>query len=529
MTRQPTPPHPQLPEGFLFNAIQGPNELEQATIGLSLSGGGYRATLFAAGAIAAIADGLLRSSDGGPVLRASDGRPTTEALLDRRYTTLHILYEESEILDWADERWARPGRSARFSAPGLDLMQHRAAALAAGSDPVVVVIGPAGAGKTSTLRAAVDHLRGQGRPVSGVAPSAAAVLAEETGMRADTVDKLLVELLKPSMPDQAFILPRGTTLFVDEAAMLSTPKFADLTRAADHLDWRVVLVGDPLQFSAVGRGGMFQFLIEAALESAFVVRLDQIHRFEEPWEAQASLRLRKGDPSALDACDRRGRIHAVSISAGAQRQVLDRWWELRDAGKNVVMLVATNETATSLNAQAQRRRLAGGGVTEPLQQVPLADGLRTLVGDDIQTRANDRTLRTDLGTTVKNRQRWSVEEIAGDGSLRVVSSDHGRVVLPPQYLADSVTLAYASTAMAAQGRTVDHSLVVVDGAIDAAGLYVPMTRWRERNDVWVVVDATTNADAIDALTDPLSRRWIDEPALSHLPADPPALGHEIGL
>jgi hypothetical protein len=68
--------------------------------------------------------------------------------------------------------------------------------------------------------------------------------------------------------------------------------------------------------------------------------------------------------------------------------------------------------------------------------------------------------------------------------------------------------------MAARLRTVDHALVVVDGPIDAAGVYVPM----------VPVDPTSSDDAIDVLTDALSRRWIDE-ALRHLA--PEDLGLEL--
>lgn len=71
--------------------------------------------------------------------------------------------------------------------------------------------------------------------------------------------------------------------------------------------------------------------------------------------------------------------------------------------------------------------------------------------------------------------------------------------------------------MAGQGRTVDHSLVLVDGPIDAAGLYVPMTRGRIGNDVWVVVDPTSNTDAIDVLADAMHRRRLDEPAIGLLP------------
>jgi hypothetical protein len=120
-----------------------------------------------------------------------------------------------------------------------------------------------------------------------------------------------------------------------------------------------------------------------------------------------------------------------------------------------------------------------------------------MIGDVVQTRRNDRTLVTDAGITVKNRQRWRVEDVTADGSVGVSDEQHGRVTLPADYVSSSVALAYASTAMAGQGRTVDHSLLLVDADVDAAGLYVPMTRGRHGNEVWVVTDPAANSDALD--------------------------------
>jgi conjugative relaxase-like TrwC/TraI family protein len=454
-------------------------------------------------------------------LRASDGRPTTESVLDRRYTTQAILDEELAVADWADDRWSRPGTPVRLArADGLDLAQAHAAALAAGTDPLVAIVGPAGTGKTTMLRAAVDHLTGHGRSVFGVAPSAAAaeVLGHETGVDADTIDKLLVEYSTPGrLPETRYLLPAGTTVLVDEAGMLATPKLGDLTALADHFDWRVVLVGDPLQFSAVGRGGMFNHLLEHAPDGAAIEHLERVHRFSAEWEADASLRLRRGDVTALDDYAGHGRIHGALTATDARRQVIGQWRELRANGDDVVMLAATNESASELNRAAQRLRLAAGEVVAPLRRVTLADGAQALIGDEVQTRQNDRSLTTDEGVSVKNRHRWIVDEVGPDGSVRVSDEKRGRVTLPRGYVADSLTLAYASTAMAAQGRTVDHSLLLVDGPIDAAGLYVPMTRGRDGNDVWVVTDPASPSDPVDVLADVMHRRWIDEPAIEHLP------------
>ena len=92
------------------------------------------------------------------------------------------------------------------------------------------------------------------------------------------------------------------------------------------------------------------------------------------------------------------------------------------------------------------------------------------------------------------------------------------MTLARKYVGGAVSLAYASTAIAGQGRTVDHSLVLVDGPIDAAGLYVPMTRGRHGNEVWVAIEPGSPGDGVDVLAEVMQRRWIDEPAIDCLPA-----------
>lgn len=108
-------------------------------------------------------------------LRESDGRPTSESILDRRYTTQFILDEELSIIDWADDRWSTRGTPAHLPEVGsLDPAQANAASLVAGTHPLAVVVGPAGTGKTTMLRTAVECLRAEGRRAFGLAPSAAA-------------------------------------------------------------------------------------------------------------------------------------------------------------------------------------------------------------------------------------------------------------------------------------------------------------------------------------------------------------------
>lgn len=73
-----------------------------------------------------------------------------------------------------DRQAPAPRPSTTVRAEGLDEMQADAAAAVAGSDQLVIVVGPAGSGKTTMLARAVDDLTAQHRTVFAVAPTAKA-------------------------------------------------------------------------------------------------------------------------------------------------------------------------------------------------------------------------------------------------------------------------------------------------------------------------------------------------------------------
>jgi hypothetical protein len=118
-----------------------------------------------------------------------------------------------------------------------------------------------------------------------------------------------------------------TSAKVDEAAMAPTATLAELAALSDRHRWRVVLVGDPLQYGAVGRGGMFDWLTDHGP----AIELDRVHRFTHPWERHASLRLRRGDTDALDLYQHHGRLHRAE-PGDADFDILDHWWQLRRDG-----------------------------------------------------------------------------------------------------------------------------------------------------------------------------------------------------
>ena len=128
--------------------------------------------------------------------RASDGRSVWIEPTAARYTSTDVLTQEEAVIVWALLAQADDAApSTTVDTTGLDEGQADAAAAVAGGDRLVLVVGPAGAGKTRTLAAAVADLERHGRPVLGVTPTAKAarVLGRDTGMPADTVAKLLYD------------------------------------------------------------------------------------------------------------------------------------------------------------------------------------------------------------------------------------------------------------------------------------------------------------------------------------------------
>ena len=112
-----------------------------------------------------------------------------------------------------------------------------------------------------------------------------------------------------------------------------------------------MLIGDPLQLQAVGRGGLFDEL----LRHGRVYPLEHVHRFTHPWEAAASLQIRVGDPQALDAYQAHDRIIPGTLEEHLD-QIAAAWVERHRNGDTVAVVASTNGHVDLLNDAIQHRR-----------------------------------------------------------------------------------------------------------------------------------------------------------------------------
>jgi conjugative relaxase-like TrwC/TraI family protein len=445
--------------------------------------------------------------------RPSDERSIWIEPVARHMTSEAVLRQEEYILRFAaDAQLADPAPSATVRTVNLDDLQADAAASVAGHDRLVLVVGPAGTGKTTMLRAAVTDLEREDRPAFGLAPTAKAakVLRREAGLESDTVAKLIHEWTRTDRsPEAAYRLPIGSTVVVDEAGMLNTFDLYTLTHLAERNGWRLALVGDPRQLSAVGRGGMFDELCATGR----VVELQRVHRFTEPWEASASLGLRCGDPRALGSYEGHGRVVAGPLAEHIG-SIADRWLADFDDGRTLAITTTTNTNVDQINDAIQSRRVDRGDL-HPDVSAEIADGASALVGDIIATRRNERRLRTETNEPVRNRDLWTVTAIDNGGSLTVTKlHGHGTVTLPHDYVIDHVRLGYAATEYGHQSITTDASITLATGATTCRGLYVAMSRGRHDNTVHVVTDTHDVAEARDTLERILANDRADLPAVS---------------
>ncbi|QYG91000.1 relaxase domain-containing protein [Iamia sp. SCSIO 61187] len=426
--------------------------------------------------------------------RRRDGRPVTEAVTDRRLTTRAVLDQETAL-----QRWAAASSAPVGPAPDP---QRGASDAMASHQPLVLVVGPAGTGKTTTTARAVRILQHQRRPVVALAPSgkAADVLGLEAGCPTETLAAFLTRHQQRTSTPWA----PCTTVVVDEAGMAATDDLHSLVTLAQRHRWRLVAIGDPHQLPAVGRGGVFAHWT-ATLPAH---HLQTPRRFEEEWEAGASLGLRNGEPAAAAEYELHGRLKTVHPTLAAARvAAIHRRYE--DAGRTVAITTNTAETARRINVEIQRQANPRPG----RGRVALADGTRAGPGDRIATRRNQPSLQTTDGQQVRNRHTWTVESAEPGGSLTVAHPDRGAVRLPAEYVVEHVELGWAVTGYGNQGDTVEIGLAVLEPGTTRNHTYVAMTRGRHTN-LAFLTDPTGTAHAGDLLTSIIERTPRHDSALA---------------
>ncbi|KQH80821.1 AAA family ATPase [Mycobacterium gordonae] len=407
-----------------------------------------------------------------------------------RFTLEAFLAEEQGVLDLVDAQDVRAQIWVNeHDAAGLSPDQQRAVCSIAGSPWLVCPLSaPAGAGKTTSLRALAAGARRFRGQVMVVAPTGKAVdvaIREGAGDVGYTVAKAV-----QSLRDGTLTLRRPGVVIVDEAAMVGTDDLHRLLTHTTKAGVKAVLVGDAHQLSPVkARGGMFAQL---CADLPWTQTLSEVWRMRDPAERSASLAIRDGGPApirrAVDWYRRNGRLHTgddIAMAADA----LTAYQADTAAGKDTLLICDTKEMADALN-----RRIHDDTIDSAAPTVGAARGHRIAEGDVIISRRNDPTNpvhdAADFAKTadpVRNGQRWRVFAVDPDNQ-RIAArrlDDGARVAFTGDYLQAHVTHGYAITVHSAQGVTAEVTHAVLGEHTSRNLLYVALTRGRDSNTAYL--------------------------------------------
>lgn len=460
-------------------------------------------------------------------LRRADGSSVYRRHGAQLYTSSKIVAAEQRILAAAHQHGAR-----RVDRIDIDLALDESAArgktlnagqialveeMAAGGRSVALALAPAGSGKTTAMAALSQAWRSSGGNVIGLAPTAAAAieLAGDLNAPADTLAKYVHTAAgRPgAIPDWFRRIGPDTMVIVDEVGKAGTLELDALIAHALAKGASVRLVGDDGQLASISAGGVLRDIAE----ETGALTLSELVRFHSESEAAATLALRAGDPAGLGFYIDAHRVHIGADSTAAD-MAYNAWRADIKAGRDSLLLAPTNPAVDELNAQARRDRITDAGITYIGRETTLSDGLAASAGDIIKTRKNNRYLAIGRTDFVRNGYRYTIDRVRADGSLMVTHMGTGtKLKLPADYVAEHVTLGYASTVDLAQGLTAKFACHIVGAAsLTRQLLYVALTRGRHENHIYLSTSeqdphrilstkATHPETAVEALSAALAR------------------------
>jgi conjugative relaxase-like TrwC/TraI family protein len=292
-----------------------------------------------------------------------------EALRHEGQITLRPIRREEAA---AVER-VREGRNQRFPLGGAESLPasltpgqtSAARQLLASRDFASVLIGDAGTGKTTVLRAIEKaHVSAGGHRFVPLAPTTRAreALVESGFDRADTVQRFLVST---TMQAEA----AGRVVLVDEAGLLSTQQFDQLTRIARDVRARLLLVGDTKQHYSVQRGDALRNVIKHS--GTPVVRLAEVLRQRNESDRRFSRLLAAGAVTeAFEYAERRGLIREAPDDAALFARAAEHYVDNRVKGIETLVVIPFWEEIERFNGEVRPalRRAGLLGETEVVRE-----------------------------------------------------------------------------------------------------------------------------------------------------------------
>jgi len=362
-----------------------------------------------------------------------------------------------------------------------------------GSHGLALVVGRAGAGKSTMLEYARHAWEGAGFNVIGAAFSgrAADALEGSSGIKSRTVASIDYAMRK-----KGFRFGPRDVLVVDEAGMLGSREWARLIEAARAGGAKVVAVGDWNQKQSILAGGAFRVLtndptigaaqISEVMRQGSHVRGDAAAWASFAWQREATKAMGDGDMRAgLMAYHARGCVHEHETRADARAATVAAWWSDHEKGHSAAMMAATRAEVRKLNEDARGLMRKAGRLGKDTtitayerndedENAPRPVRLTLAEGERVMFTKNDTRLGVRNGTlgTLAAMEDGRLTVRLDGSDARAVTVDLSQYA----YLAHG----YAASTTKNQGITVDraHYLAAKTMNSDRHEAYVALSRHR---------------------------------------------------
>ena len=354
-----------------------------------------------AGAVDAIRAALINGAGG--LIDVGNGQYTTrDALLREQAILSRVRAGHGQAQPLMIPQDAAAFIQRREAAQGFQLTDGQRTALAlalTSEDKINVVVGAAGAGKTTAMSAAVAAYREAGFEVVGIGPSAKA-RDELAGAGADTNHTLSAWLAKDHEHND------NRLIILDESGMVSAADMDRLVAKLEQEGGRLLLVGDPQQLAAVEAGSPMAQIIQT--RAAPMARIDEIQRQRN--QALRAVAQAFADGKAADAVQaarpymREAHIEAASPDkpttaerrAAIARDTAEAYLSLSpDERARTLVLSGTNAVREAVNARIREALQECGQVSRDETQIT------TLRKADLTRERAARAESYELGMVVR--------------------------------------------------------------------------------------------------------------------------------
>lgn len=376
--------------------------------------------------------------------RAGQLMTTTKTMLNHELAFLQFAKDGQRKQKPFVSRSMKSNNSEGHELSGLSDEQRKAAMHVLKSrDTVTGVVGKAGTGKTTMMRATRDVIEGEsGLRVFAFAPSSQAsrnVLAKEGFKDAETLAMLLKN---PKTQEKT----KGQILWIDEAGQVSSTEMRKLMDIAKKNGNRVILSGDYTQHSSVEAGDAFRLLEQQA--GVKLARLTEVRRQKEPGYRRAVEQISKGTgkdaQKGFDALDQMG---CVIEASGPKRHsmLVKDYLKAAEEGKSALIIAPTHSEGQKLTDELRGELKARGAIGKEKKFIAWRSTSWTdAQKGDVRNYESGMVIEFNEAIAGTRRRRGGIRETIGgfkkgeavavlgreDGALNVLRQDGSKGIVP---------------------------------------------------------------------------------------------------